>query len=409
MHWGLLSLAGLKDVGTIALVIAVMYGIAVGGWPGLAVNRTTLTIIGASLLLALGSISAEHAWQAVDIATLVILTGMMVINGQLEAAGFFAHAAYHITRWAGHAKVLLLLLMLISAVLSALFLNDTVVFLLTPLVIIIARQTNTPPIPLLLGIATSANIGSAATITGNPQNIVIGTLSHIGFVPFVAQLWLLCVLALGVAWVIICIVYWRLLTHMTYPAQVTLAPFHAPYTVIAIVLLIAGLVVGLSPAVAVALATASLLFQRRTSATALLAPIDGSLLLFFAALFVVTAALRTSASAQLLFAWASTQIAGQLGLFAVVTAVLSNLISNVPAVLVLAQFVPDFAHPSTAWLVLAASSTFAGNSTLLASIANLIVAERAAAQGVTVSFGTYMRIGLPITLITLALTVWWFA
>ncbi|MFM7679833.1 MAG: SLC13 family permease, partial [Roseiflexaceae bacterium] len=170
-----------------------------------------------------------------------------------------------------------------------------------------------------------------------------------------------------------------------------------------------GLVVGLSPAVAVALATASLLLQRRTSATALLAPIDGSLLLFFAALFVVTAALRTSASAQLLFAWASTQIAGQLGLFAVVTAILSNLISNVPAVLVLAQFVPDFAHPSTAWLVLAASSTFAGNSTLLASIANLIVAERAAAHGVTLSFGAYMRVGLPITLITLALTIWWFA
>ena len=397
------------DIASMVVIVAVMYGIAVGGWPGLAVNRTTLTIIGAALLLALGSISADTAWQAVDIATLVILTGMMIINGQLEAAGFFGHAANHITRWARHGKVLLMLVMGISAVLSALFLNDTVVFLLTPLVIVIARQTDTPPIPLLLGVATSANIGSAATITGNPQNVVIGTMSQIGFMPFVAHLWLLCVLALGVAWGVICLVYWRQLGRLAHPAQVVLVTFHAPHTIVAIVLLIGGLVVGLSPAVAVAVAAASLMLQRRTSATTLLAPIDGSLLLFFAALFVVTAALRTSTSAQLLFAWASTQIAGQLSMFAVVTAVLSNLISNVPAVLVLAQFVPTFDQPHTAWVMLAASSTFAGNSTLLASIANLIVAERAAAHGVTLSFGTYMRVGLPITLITLALTIWWFA
>lgn len=270
----------MRDICTLIIVAAVMYGIAVGGWPWLAVNRTTLTIIGAAALLCIGSIRADTAWRAVDIPTLVILTGMMIINGQLEAAGFFSHAAHHITRWARHGSVLLFLVMLISAVLSALFLNDTVVFLLTPLVIIIARQSDTAPLPLLLGLATSANIGSAATITGNPQNIVIGNLSHIGFVPFVAAMWPLCLLALVVAWGIICLTSWRQLAHMPQVHRVALPPFAAPRVVLAIILLVGGLFVGLSPAVAVSVAAASLLWQRHGDAPSLLAPIDGNLLLF---------------------------------------------------------------------------------------------------------------------------------
>ncbi len=404
-----MDIIAIRDILTISIVAAVMYGIAVGGWPGIAVNRTTLTMIGAAALLALGSIPADAAWQAIDMPTLVILTGMMIINGQLEAAGFFGHAAYHITRWARHGKVLLLLVMLICAILSAIFLNDTVVFLLTPLVIIIARQSNTPPLPLLLGIATSANIGSAATITGNPQNIVIGNLSQIGFMPFLAAMWPLCLLALLVAWGIICLAAWGQLTSMEHTHQVMLPPFASTRVVISIMLLVGGLAIGLSPAVAVGLAAASVLVQRRGDTHALLSPIDGSLLLFFAALFVVTAAFRESMLAQELFAWTRQYIAGRLDILTTVTAILSNLISNVPAVLVLNPLVDTFTPPKTAWLVLAASSTFAGNSTLLASIANLIVAERAAAHGVTVSFGAYMRVGLPITLGTLAMTIWWFA
>lgn len=399
----------LRDICTLTIVAAVMYGIAVGGWPWLAVNRTTLTMIGAAALLCIGSIPADVAWRAIDIPTLVILTGMMIINGQLEAAGFFSHAAYHITRWARHSSVLLWLVMLISAVLSALFLNDTVVFLLTPLVIIIARQSNIAPLPLLLGLATSANIGSAATITGNPQNIVIGNLSHIGFVPFMTAMWPLCLLALVVAWLIICLVHWRQLASMPQVHRVALPPFAAPRVILAIILLVGGLGVGMSPAIAVGVAAASLLWQRHGETQSLLAPIDVNLLLFFAALFVVTAALRESMLAQALFAQVSIFIAGRLDILAAVAAILSNLISNVPAVLVLTPLIETFATHHTAWLVLAASSTFAGNSTLLASIANLIVAERAAAHGVSVSFGAYMRVGLPITLATLAMTWWWYA
>lgn len=397
------------DIATVGIVVAVMYGIAVGGWPGLAVNRTTLTVIGAVALIGIGSIDSDAAWQAIDIPTLVILLGMMIINGQLEAAGLFGHAAYHITRWARHDSILLLILMVICAVLSALFLNDTVVFLLTPLVIIIAQRTGTPVLPLLLGIATSANIGSAATITGNPQNVVIGTLSQLGFVPFVGALWLLCVIALLVAWAVICGVYWQQLTARTQTTPLTLPPFRAPHTVLAIVILVGGLVAGVNPAVAVAGAGAVMLVRRTTPASSLIQHIDGNLLLFFAALFIVTAAFRESTSAQLLFTWASRLIAGRLDIFVGVTAILSNLISNVPAVLVLTPLIPTFTDETRAWLVLAASSTFAGNSTLLASVANLIVAERAAAQGVTLSFRDYLTVGLPITLITLLMTIWWFA
>lgn len=178
---------------------------------------------------------------------------------------------------------------------------------------------------------------------------------------------------------------------------------------LAIVILVGGLVAGVNPAVAVAGAGAVMLVRRTTPASSLIQHIDGNLLLFFAALFIVTAAFRESTSAQLLFTWASRLIAGRLDIFVGVTAILSNLISNVPAVLVLTPLIPTFTDETRAWLVLAASSTFAGNSTLLASVANLIVAERAAAQGVTLSFRDYLTVGLPITLITLLMTIWWFA
>lgn len=398
-----------REIATSLIVGVVMYGIAVGGIPWLSLNRTTVTMVGAAALLALGSLDGEHAWRAIDIPTLVILTGMMIINGVLEEAGFFGYAAAHITRFARHGRTLLGIIMLISAVLSAVFLNDTVVFLMTPLVIMLARQTNTPPIPLLIGLAISANIGSATTLTGNPQNIVIGNLSGIGFVPFLQALWVPTLCSLILAWAIMVIYYRHQLTALVISSAPTLPSLHAPHAVIAIIVLTGSLLGGVNPAVAVMLATGVVLLRRHTPAVHLLRPIDGSLLLFFAALFIVTAAFRESTSASWLYAQSATWIQGNLVPFAMSAVVLSNLISNVPAVLVLQDIIPQFADSSKAWLMLAAASTFAGNSTLLASVANLIVAERAAQQHITLDFVTYLKIGMPVTITSIAIAIWWLA
>ncbi len=396
-----------REIATSLIVGIVMYGIAVGRLPWLALNRTTITMIGAAALLAVGALNGEQAWRAIDIPTLVILAGMMIMNGVLEEAGFFRHAAAFIVRFARHGRTLLGVIMLVSAVLSAIFLNDTVVFLLTPLVIILARQTNTPPIPLLLGLALSANIGSMTTITGNPQNIVIGNLSGIGFVPFVQALWVPSLLSLIVAWLILVLSYRRHLRVLPDTPSLTLPTLHAPMAMIALLVLATTLLTGVNPAVAVSIAVGLLLIRRRTPAANLLQPIDGSLLLFFAALFIVTAGFRESATAAWMYAQSATFIDGQLVPFAISAALLSNLISNVPAVLVLQDIIGQFDNPTKAWLILAASSTLAGNSTLLASVANLIVAERAAQHDITLDFMTYLVVGMPVTILSICIALWW--
>lgn len=396
-----------RELATSLIVVIVMYGIAVGRLPWFALNRTTITMVGAAALLAIGALDGEDAWRTIDIPTLVILAGMMVINGALEEAGFFQHAATQILRIARHGRSLLGVIMAVSAVLSAIFLNDTVVFLLTPLVIMLARHTNTPPIPLLLGLALSANIGSTATITGNPQNIVIGNLSGIGFVPFLQALWVPSLLSLLVAWAIVAIVYRNQFKPLSTTLQLTLPPLNAPHALAAIAVLTVALFLGVNPAVAVMIATGIVLIRRHTPAANLLQPIDGSLLLFFAALFIVTAGFRESATAAWMYTQFTTLINGQLVPFAVSAALLSNLISNVPAVLVLHDVIGQFTNPTQAWLMLAASSTLAGNSTLLASVANLIVAERAAQHDITLDFVTYLKIGLPVTITSIAIAIWW--
>ena len=152
---------------------------------------------------------------------------------------------------------------------------------------------------------------------------------------------------------------------------------------------------------------ALLLLTRRVKSARVYAEIDWSLLLMFVGLFIVLAgaekALLTPAVK------ASVEQAGltNVPILAVVTAILSNIVSNVPAVLVLAHFVRDLANPAHSWLTLAMASTLAGNFTILGSVANLIVVERARALGITIGFWDYFRIGAPLTLLTLAVGIWW--
>lgn len=390
---------------TLVIVGCTIAGIAVGRWPLLRANRTTITLIGTALLLAAGALTLQQAYAALDLNTLLLLFSMMIVNGHLFLAGFFGLVTQRVVHLARGPYTLLALVILASGVLSALFLNDTVVLILTPLVLEITRQLKRNPLPYLLGLATAANVGSAATITGNPQNIVIGNASQISYGAFALALTPTALVGLAICWGVVVLCY-----RAEFRAGAFVVPegqrvrlYRPLLWKIAVVLpvMLVLFFVGVPVPLATFLAAGALLVTRRLKSERVFATIDWGLLVFFAALFVVTGSLEAQHLTDQLFALLQPLAGAGLAAFGLVTAVLSNLISNVPAVLLLQHVVRAYANPQRAWLMLAAASTLAGNLTLLGSVANLIVAELAGRWGVRLSFREHLRVGVPVTVLTL--------
>jgi Na+/H+ antiporter NhaD/arsenite permease-like protein len=396
---------GWLDVFTLLIVAATIVGVAAGHWPLLRTDRTTVVLIGAALLLAIGAIELEDAYAAIDMNTILLLFSMMIINGSLFMAGFFGVVTQAVVRFAHGPLALLALVILTSGVLSALFLNDTIVLMMTPLVLEITRALRRNPRPYLLGLATAANVGSTATITGNPQNIVIGSASGISYLDFTSALAPTALIGLAICWAVVTLVYRNDLRNIefTMPELQRVRVFRPLLykSGVVIPMMLAAFLLGVPVALAAFAAAAALMATRRLRPERLFATIDWGLLTFFGGLFVVTHSLETRGLSTDLFAWlAPIAQAGQIP-FGIVAVVLSNLISNVPAVLLLQGIVPQLADPTRAWLMLAAAATLAGNLTLLGSVANLIMAELAERWGVRITFREYLRVGLPITLGTL--------
>ncbi len=396
-------------IATLVIVVCTIVGIALGRWPLLRANRTTITLIGAALLLGIGALSLPQAYATIDLGTLLLLFSMMVINGHLFLAGFFGLVTQWVVRRASGPRTLLALTILASGVLSALFLNDTVVLMIAPLVLDATKLLKRNPAPYLLGLATAANVGSAATITGNPQNIVIGSSSQISYGAFAAALTPTALIGLAICWLVIVLAYrgeFRA-SGFVVPELSRVKVYRPLLRKIALTLplMVALFLAGVAVPLAAFLAAGALLVTRRLKSERVFATIDWSLLVFFAALFVVTGSLEAQGLTDHLFALLQPIAGRSLLAFALVAALLSNLISNVPAVLLLQHLVPGFANPQRGWLMLAAASTLAGNLTLLGSVANLIVAELAARWGVRLSFREHLRVGLPVTLLTLAVAL----
>jgi Na+/H+ antiporter NhaD/arsenite permease-like protein len=392
----------------LALILA---AIAVGELPPFRFNRATLALVGAILILVLGLLPLEAAYAAIDWNTLALLFAMMVFTTHLRLAGFFDLAGQALGRSSRSPWVFLVLLLGASALLSALFINDTVALLLTPLVIQVTMAAGLNPLPFLMGLAVSANIGSMTTPIGNPQNILIATQSGLGFGEFTSALVVPALVSLALAWVLIVVVYRKDWTAKHLAALPARAPrIHRALLAkcaAALAVMVVGFALGWPLALAALAGAAVLLFTRRVKPTKVLARIDGSLLLFFAALFVVTRAVEATGGFQALVAWSRPLLDQNLMLFSGLAAVLSNLISNVPAVMVLKPLIPGLADPHRAWIALAAASTLAGNLTLFGSVANLIVAESARTYGIKLSFGEYLKVGLPLAVGSIALTAGW--
>jgi len=394
-------------------IFAVTYiAIAIGRLPGFRLDRAGAALVGASLMLAVGGIGIDEVSRIIDFDTVALLLGMMIVVGNLRLSGFFRL----ITGWgvarARHPLQLLAAVTLTSGIFSAFLLNDAICLVMTPLVVDVVRRLERNPAPYLLAVAMAANIGSAATITGNPQNILIGGFSHIPYGAFAAALTPVAAAGLVAAMGLIALSYPREFFGRTRLRLVSPRPphVHAPLaikSVLVIVVMMAAFFAGQPPAKVALIAGGFMLLTRIVRSERIYREIDWPLLLMFAGLFVVVAGFERALLTPELVA-----AIGRLGLadapiLSAVTAVSSNLVSNVPAVLVLRPFVGQTGDPQHAWLVVAMASTLAGNLTVLGSVANLIVVQLARAEGVTIGFWEYFRVGAPLTLLTILLGLWW--
>ena len=308
---------------------------------------------------------------------------------------------------------LLALIVFVSGTLSALFLNDTIVLVFTPLVLDLTLTLKRNPLPYLVGLVTAANIGSVATITGNPQNMIVGISSGIGFVDFTRALGPIALLGLVIGWAVIVLVYRREFRAEFFAERLELPQQqYRPLlrkSLVATGLMLVALVAGAPVPLAAAGAAALLLITRRLEPEKVFQEIDWSLLVFFCGLFVVTGAIEHSGLGELLFALLRPYADGGAAPLTGVALLLSNLVSNVPAVMLFRPVVPGLGDPHQAWLTLARATTLAGNLTLLGSVANLIVAETARRRGVHLGFVEYLKAGTPIALLTLLVGVAWLA
>ena len=385
--------------------------LALGRLPVLRIDRTGAAVVGAILMVTIGGLGFEQATRAVDYRTLVLLFGMMVLVAHLQMATFFRSTARLIAAHVAGPRALVTAITVASGVLSAFFVNDTVCLMFTPIVLEVAALRGIAPLPLLLAVATGSNIGSVATITGNPQNMLVGSLSGLSYATFTSRMAPVAVVGLAIDAAVICWLFRRELAQATaVPQPMRIRPLHRrlmtkPLAVAA--LMIAGFFAGVEPALVAAGGAAALLVTRRVKPDKVWRRIDWDLLMLFVGLFVVIGGVEAAQVDQWLFqhlrAFGTETVAG----LSLVATVLSNAISNVPAVMLLSRYVPTLPDPATAWLTLAMSSTLAGNLTLLGSIANLIVLEGARRRGVTITFLEYLRVGLPVTLATLAFGIWW--
>ena len=395
--------------------------LAVGKVPRLRIDRAGIAFVGAALMLILRVLTIRQATspESVDYETLLLLLGMMVVVGYLRMSGFFIRVGHLALDRIKTPRGLLAATIVLSGILSAFLVNDIVCLALTPLVLHLARKRHCNPVPHLIGLATAANIGSTGTITGNPQNMIIGVQSAIPYLHFALRLMPVALLGLVIDFAVISILYRQALspnaTNEVTGPELEDRPPHGRAVrrllrksvfaaLVSVVLFFCGLNIAL-----VAIGAAGFLMLNRLHPQRIYREIDWTLILMFIGLFMVVHAFQV----HVVSGWGVEKwdwiLAHPIDRLSIAAAALSNVVSNVPAVLLfepVMHAMPE-ASRNQAWLALAMSSTFAGNLTILGSVANLIVVENARREGVNVGFWEYCKVGIPVTLLTLALGIAW--
>lgn len=393
----------LAILATYSVFIASYIVFALGKFPGMKIDRPGAAIIGAVLMFITGAVRFENSLRLIHFGTIVLLFSMMLVVAYLHLAGFFDWVTeLVVTRLKPHH--LLPTVIFLSGLLSAFFVNDIICLVMVPFVLKVAARMGIKPVPYLLAVATASNIGSTATITGNPQNILIGSFSGIGYRDFLWHLGPVALVGLFLDWFILWWFYFRGRVHdvRTDPVVNAVQIEHAALLKAGIVaaLVLAGFLAGFSPAMVASVGAAVLLITRTRDPHLVYEEVDWGLLVFFVGLFLIVGGGENAGLTRHLLGFGERFNLQHLGVFTLVTAILSNLVSNVPAVMLLKSLVSQFSDTHSAWLILAMASTLAGNLTITGSVANIIVVERAQKEA-PISFLDYFRIGLPVTLLTL--------
>ncbi len=403
---------------TVLLIFGLVYlGMILGGLPFLQLDRTGVALLGAIAMIASEAVSVEDAARSIHLPTLLLLFAFMVVSAQMRLGGFYDWVTIRLAAMRVSPSVLLGVLILVVALLSAVFSNDIVCLAVAPVLVDACVRRRLDPIPFLLALACAANIGSAATLIGNPQNMLIGQTLSLPFAGYAAQAAMPVLVGLALTWILIVasvrgrwvreggsaatesngapvpLDRWQTAKGLAVALAVLLAFLFAPW-----------------PREVVALAGAGvLLMSRKLHSGRMLGLVDWELLVLFMGLFVVNDALqRTGLPAQIVTASEAMglRLDHPAPLFGAAF-LLSNIVSNVPAVMLL---LPVAAQQPLAGPLLALSSTFAGNLFIVGSIANIIVVDAAARRGVRIDWKRHATIGVPVTLVTLATTalyLWW--
>jgi len=407
-----LSPAALSDARILAAYIIFLASyvvFALGKFPGLKIDRTGAAIIGAIGMVAFRIVQPADALHQVNFQTIVLLFSMMLLVGNLHLVGFFEWNAEAVLRRLKPHQ-LLPAVIFTCGFLSAFFVNDIVCLVMVPFVLSITRQMNLQPLPYLLAVATASNIGSVATITGNPQNMLIGSFSGIHYRDFLMHLAPVSIAGLLIDWAVLHWIHMRAVvlkaedrTEIPLPA-LDLSKLTKPVIVASAVVI--GFFIGVDPALMAALGAAMLLITRTLEPQKLYKEVDWGLLVFFVGLFLIVGGAENAGITSRLLAVAQHWNLQRTWVFTLAVAGLCNVVNNVPAVMLIKTMVPGFADPHKGWLVLAMASTLAGNLTITGSVANIIVVETAKPE-VEIEYRDYLRAGVPITLLTLSVGWAW--
>ena len=400
------------DLLVLTVFIVVYAGMILGEIPGFALDRSGIALLGAIVILASGRLTLEEAVLASDAHTLALLFGLMVISAQFRLGGFYTETVRRISAHSGGADSLLLWVIIAAGVLSSVLANDIVCLAMAPMLVEVCARRQVNPLPFLLALACASNIGSAATLIGNPQNMLIGESLDLSFAGYLLDGGPPAVIGLGIVWLVLRWQWrgrWNAAAADAPAGRFEPVPFDRWQTTKGVVLL--TIVIGTFlftslPRDVIALTAAGvLLLSTRMASREMVGLVDWHLLVLFAGLFVVNEAVERAGLLQALYAHltgAGIDLMQPAWLFAV-TPIVSNLVSNVPAVMLL---LPASSGPE-AGAVLALASTFAGNLLIVGSIANIIVVDQARAQGVAIDWRAHARAGIPVTLATLVIAALW--
>lgn len=400
---------------TLIIFIVCYIGIALGGFPRLAIDRTGIALLGAIAMVLTRALTPEEALTAIHIPTLLLLYGLMIISAQLRLGGFYTALALKVTAWIDAPARFLFALMMISGLLASILANDIICLAFTPVLCAALRRRQLNPLPFLLGLAMATNLGSAATLIGNPQSMLLAQVFDLNFIAFFLWCAPPSLLALIATYGLLYFIFrkkWR--------DPSIRDPFEEPdwpvfqkgqsakglsATLAILILLLAN-----QPRALSALTVAGfLLVSRRMHTRQMLGLIDWHLITLFSGLFVVVRALHLTglpAQAVEMLTLAGADLQNPF-ILSLLTLALSNLVSNVPATLLLVDVLQQ--APRQTVYVLSLSATYAGNLLLIGSLANLIVVEQAKNFGIHIRFRDYARVGIPVTFVNLLVLFAWMA